>query len=70
MPYIEDSTGKMKVQLCKSLTGKLVLGRTYRISNLSTRQFQGKPNLTTTRYSEIQKSDPLSDLGSEINFVY
>lgn len=67
--YVEDVTGKMKVQLWESLIGRLIQGRCYRISNLSTRSFQSKPYITTTRYSEIQEIDPLSDLGSDANFV-
>lgn len=66
--YIEDSGGNIKLQLWDKLIGRVVVGQTYKWSNLSTRMFGGKLYVTTTRHSEIELMDPLPGLKKEIDF--
>ncbi|XP_067259067.1 uncharacterized protein [Chanodichthys erythropterus] len=66
--YIEDCGGNIKLQLWDKLIGRVVVGQTYKWSNLSTRMFGGKLYVTTTRLSKIELMDPLPGLKKEIDF--
>ncbi|XP_026111621.1 uncharacterized protein LOC113088784 [Carassius auratus] len=66
--YLEDTSGTIKIQLWESLIGKLDFGRTYKLTNVSTRVFAGSMYLTTSRRTEIQQVAPLHGLNDVIQF--
>ncbi|XP_026109895.1 uncharacterized protein LOC113082483 [Carassius auratus] len=60
----EDASGKIRLQLWESQVGVVLFGKTYKFSNLSTREFQGELFVTTTRQSTIEEVGPLSGMGA------
>ncbi|ROI42822.1 hypothetical protein DPX16_7099, partial [Anabarilius grahami] len=64
--YLKDATGKIKAQLWDTHIGAIQLGKTYRLSNLSTREFRGDVYVTTTRQNEVQEVAALEGLSAFI----
>ncbi len=52
---VEDASGKIQVQLWESQVGLVLFGKTYKLTQLSTRKFHIELFATTTRQSTIEE---------------
>ncbi|KAF4114196.1 hypothetical protein G5714_004419 [Onychostoma macrolepis] len=64
---VQDGSGKIRLQLWESQVGQALFGKTYKFSNLSTREFNGELFVTTTRQTSIEQVGPLPGLGAIVS---
>jgi len=64
---IGDLTGTILMSLWDSQIDAVKIGRTYEFTNLSTREFNGKTNLTTTRNTKIPQQSTTITLPTTSN---
>lgn len=66
--YVQDATGQVKLQLWAGQIGQVLCGHSYRMRNLSTREYVGSIFLTTTRNTEIVETKEVAGASSFVQF--